>query len=98
MSGRCEDGREGISGPGAGVLTPPHKKDKDGQPANFRLTGGGRVDKPEPQLGKNTPQSRDVATFGFQARPTGLRDHREHDSRGLAERDPRSVHTVGLHA
>lgn len=41
-------------------------------PADFRLTGGGRVDKrghagPE----KNTPESRDFATFGFQARPVG---------------------------
>jgi hypothetical protein len=39
--------------------------------ANFRLTGGGRVDKPEPLLGKNTPDSHDFATFGFQARPSG---------------------------
>jgi hypothetical protein len=42
-------------------------------PACFRLTGGGRIDKPEllilmPQP-KNTPESRDFATFGFQARP-----------------------------
>lgn len=50
---------------------PGHKKDKGFQPANFRLTGGGRVDKPEPLTGKNTPESRDFATFGFQARPQG---------------------------
>lgn len=41
--------------------------------ACFRLTGGGRIDKPEPAVlmaqPKNTPQSRDFATFGFQARP-----------------------------
>lgn len=41
--------------------------------ACFRLTGGGRIDKPEPPIlmaqPKNTPDSRDFATFGFQARP-----------------------------
>lgn len=41
--------------------------------ACFRLTGGGRIDKPEPLIlmpqSKNTPTSRDFATFGFQARP-----------------------------
>ncbi len=36
---------------------------------NFRLTGGGRVDKLEPATGKNPPASHDYATFGFQARP-----------------------------
>jgi hypothetical protein len=42
------------------------------------MTGGGRIDKPginmggaESPTGKNTPSSRDFATFGFQARPTG---------------------------
>lgn len=46
--------------------------------ANFRLTGGGRIDKPganvgglEEPTGKNTPYSHDFATFGFQARPSG---------------------------
>lgn len=38
-----------------------------------RMTGGGRIDKPEPAVlmaqPKNTPDSRDFATFGFQARP-----------------------------
>lgn len=38
-----------------------------------RMTGGGRIDKPEPPVliaqAKNTPGSRDFATFGFQARP-----------------------------
>jgi len=37
--------------------------------ANFRLTGGGRVDKLEPETGKSPPSSHDFATFGFQARP-----------------------------
>lgn len=41
--------------------------------ACFRLTGGGRIDKPELAIliaqSKNTPESRDFATFGFQARP-----------------------------
>jgi len=53
-------------------------KDHGGGGANFRLTGGGRVDKPganlggaEDPTGKNTPDSRDFATFGFQARPSG---------------------------
>ncbi len=43
--------------------------------ACFRMTGGGRIDKPEPSTAtaqpKNTPDSRDFATFGFQARPAG---------------------------
>ena len=46
--------------------------------ACFQMTGGGRIDKPganmggaETPTGKNTPDSRDFATFGFQARPTG---------------------------
>jgi hypothetical protein len=43
------------------------------QLACYRLTGGGRIDKPEPPIlmaePKNTPFSRDFATFGFQARP-----------------------------
>lgn len=43
----------------------------DQKPANFRLTGGGRIDRPYPQTGKNTPETQDFATFGFQARPTG---------------------------
>ena len=42
---------------------------EDQKPANFRLTGGGRIDKPWPQTGKNTPDNQDFATFGFQARP-----------------------------
>ena len=41
--------------------------------ACFRLTGGGRIDQPEPPIlmpqPMNTPDSRDFATFGFQARP-----------------------------
>ena len=47
-------------------------------PACFRLTGGGRIDKPEPLTliaqPKNTPDSRDFATFGFNARPTGCNE------------------------
>src|SRR2546426_1072773 len=43
-----------------------------GTPACFRVTGGGRIDKPEPST--PYPQSKnkdhDFATFGFQARPT----------------------------
>ena len=41
-------------------------------PADFRLTGGGRTDQRD-HVGfeKNTPESRDFATFGFQARPVG---------------------------
>ena len=46
--------------------------------ACFRLTGGGRIDKPEPPTlmpqPKNTPDSRDFATFGFQARPNSCDD------------------------
>jgi hypothetical protein len=38
--------------------------------ANFRLTGGGRVDKEDHEdPSKNPPGSHDFATFGFQARP-----------------------------
>lgn len=41
-------------------------------PANFRLTGGGRVDERDHTgFDKHTPDSRDFATFGFQARPVG---------------------------
>lgn len=45
-----------------------------GEAACFRMTGGGRIDKSEEVTGpsggsKNTPDSRDFATFGFQARP-----------------------------
>jgi hypothetical protein len=42
----------------------------------FRLTGGGRVDGHTHADGatKNTPESHDFATFGFQARPTGTGD------------------------
>jgi hypothetical protein len=48
--------------------TPPQPNDQ----ANFRLTGGGRVDDPShTTYAKNTPGSHDFATFGFQARPPG---------------------------
>src|SRR6267378_1482932 len=41
-------------------------------PQCFRLTGGGRIDKPEPADPAPQPKnkSRDFATFGFQARPS----------------------------
>ena len=43
-----------------------------GQPAGFRLTGGGRIDQRDHHgYAKNTPESHDFATFGFQARPVG---------------------------
>jgi len=53
----------------AGHVKPPPKG--GGECANFRLTGGGRVDQRD-HLGyaKSTPESHDFATFGFQARPT----------------------------
>lgn len=42
-------------------------------PACFRMTGGGRIDEREGAVAtppsKSTPDSRDFATFGFQARP-----------------------------
>jgi hypothetical protein len=49
---------------------PPEEK------AEFRLTGGGRVDGPVVNgphefTTKSTPESHDFATFGFQARPIG---------------------------
>jgi hypothetical protein len=57
------------------------KKEGNPTPACFRLTGGGRVDAhdeatPLSHSGtdKSTPDSRDFATFGFQARPTGCND------------------------
>ncbi len=49
-------------------------------PPKFRLTGGGRVDARNPapegphsptETEKSTPETRDFATFGFQARPPG---------------------------
>lgn len=41
-------------------------------PADFRLTGGGRTDERDHDgFAKHTPESRDFATFGFQARPVG---------------------------
>lgn len=43
--------------------------------AGFRMTGGGRIDEREGAVAtppsKSTPESRDFATFGFQARPLG---------------------------
>jgi hypothetical protein len=41
-------------------------------PSRWRFTGGGRVDARDHNgYEKNTPESRDFATFGFQARPAG---------------------------
>jgi hypothetical protein len=48
----------------------PPKKDDEPRPARFRLTGGGRTDeRNHTGFDKNTPESHDFATFGFQARP-----------------------------
>jgi hypothetical protein len=54
--------------------SPPPKKDDEPRPSRFRLTGGGRVDRHDDhaEFEKNTPESHDFATFGFQARPTGI--------------------------
>lgn len=62
-----------IGQPSFGVKKPePPKKPPPSQPANFRLTGGGRTDeRNHTGFAKSTPQSHDFATFGFQARPAG---------------------------
>lgn len=67
MAVGCQDA---ASPPGpitAGYKPPPGK---GGGCADFRLTGGGRVDARDHNgYAKNTPGSHDFATFGFQARP-----------------------------
>jgi hypothetical protein len=66
----CRD----VSGPVPGNPGDPafHEGGEGNQPANFRLTGGGRIDQRDHAgWAKNTPDSRDFATFGFQARPIG---------------------------
>lgn len=64
----CRDNVVGPTSPGPGG---PRLHVGTG-PAAFRLTGGGRVDERDHNgYAKNTPESRDFATFGFQARPTG---------------------------
>ena len=64
----CQDAASPPGNITAGVTPPPKG---GGQCANFRLTGGGRVDQRD-HLGyaKSTPESHDFATFGFQARPS----------------------------
>lgn len=68
--------REATTSPARDVGTinagpPLPKKPDEGGCASFRLTGGGRVDQRDHAgFAKSTPQSRDFATFGFQARPT----------------------------
>ena len=55
----------------AGILPPPGHDKGGNQCAGFRLTGGGRVDQRDHEgYAKNTPESHDFATFGFQARPS----------------------------
>lgn len=65
------------------------------QPACFRLTGGGRIDKPEPPIlmaqPKNTPASRDFATFGFQARPTSCNETAGSGQIEWVEHNPNAV-------
>ncbi|MEX2155994.1 MAG: hypothetical protein WD773_04045 [Gemmatimonadales bacterium] len=62
---------EPVGAPSFGVKPPPPPKKDEGGCANFRLTGGGRIDERDHTgFAKSTPQSRDFATFGFQARPT----------------------------
>ena len=63
-----------ITGPAADLLSLQSTND-DGEPADFRLTGGGRIDGHDHEDGsephKSPPGSHDFATFGFEARPTG---------------------------
>jgi hypothetical protein len=67
----CQDAASPPGNITAGVAPPPPPKKDKGQCANFRLTGGGRVDAHDHQgFAKNTPESHDFATFGFQARPS----------------------------
>lgn len=74
VAGACE--RPGAPESELAGVTPPRAHIMpDEEVACFRMTGGGRIDKPEPPThmaqSKNTPESRDFATFGFQARPRG---------------------------
>jgi hypothetical protein len=64
----CQDTASPPGHISAGGAPPPKG---GGGCANFRLTGGGRIDQRD-HLGfaKSTPESHDFATFGFQARPT----------------------------
>ena len=65
LAAGCQDGGNSPTGFTADLIPAPPPT----QCANFRLTGGGRVDKLEPATGKSPPSSSDYATFGFQARP-----------------------------
>lgn len=60
--------------------------------AAFRLTGGGRVDQRD-HTGweKNTPESHDFATFGFQARPSGSGSTEPSGNLTWVEHDPAAV-------
>jgi hypothetical protein len=72
LSAACRDvsAPTGDAGEPAFHENPP--PGEPGQPAKFRLTGGGRVDQRDHAgFAKHTPDSRDFATFGFQARPVG---------------------------
>ena len=62
------------TGPAADLLSLLGAEEEDSVPADFRLTGGGRIDGHDheagEEAGKSPPGSHDFATFGFQARPT----------------------------
>jgi hypothetical protein len=62
LASSCRDAARSILAP----RTPPNRL-ADESRSGFALTGGGRIDNPYP-TGKNTPNSRDFATFGFDAR------------------------------
>jgi hypothetical protein len=77
----CRDTATPTSPSAEGLALEENYPPPDGELPNFRLTGGGRVDEPaivpegsESAPENSTPGSRDFATFGFQARPTGTGD------------------------
>lgn len=78
--------------PDGTVQSHPDDGPLPGQPAGFRLTGGGRIDQRD-HLGfeKNTPESRDFATFGFQARPTGSNTTEGSGNITWVEHNPQAV-------
>jgi len=63
VASNCRDAARSTLGP----RVPPNLSADESQ-SGFALTGGGRIDNPYPGTGKNTPNSRDFATFGFDAR------------------------------
>ena len=63
LASSCRDVARSILAP----RTPPNRS-ADASPSGFAVTGGGRIDKPYPSTDKSTPNSRDFATFGFDAR------------------------------